>query len=242
MSALPLVLLHGWGAHAGVWGDLISRMDLGHQVIAPDLAPEGAPMASREDVIEQIAASVPERCVVAGWSLGGQLALAWAHRHPQQVARVLLIASTPRFVAEAGWPHGMDAATFAGFSAEVAADSAAALRRFLLLQTQGDRAARTVARSLDAALNTRALPERDVLLQMLGWLQDTDLRPHLAQIRQRVLLVHGDCDRITPSGAAEYMARHLPDARLECIPGAAHAPFMSAPDVLGRMVSEFCNE
>ena len=37
MSALPLVLLHGWGAHPGVWGELITHMALGHTVIAPDI-------------------------------------------------------------------------------------------------------------------------------------------------------------------------------------------------------------
>ena len=36
MSAIPLVLLHGWGAHAGVWGEVIARMALGHAVTAPD--------------------------------------------------------------------------------------------------------------------------------------------------------------------------------------------------------------
>lgn len=242
MSALPLVLLHGWGAHAGVWSEVIARMDLGHAVIAPDVPGEGDDVDAMTAVIDRIAAAAPERCVVAGWSLGGQLALAWAHRHPRQVVKLVLIATTPRFVAAPDWPHGMDAAAFSGFAGEVAADPAAALQRFLLLQTQGDAQARAVARKLEAALAAGPAADHSVLMPMLGWLRDTDLRPVLSAIRQPALVLHGDRDRITASGAGEYLARQLPDARLEMIAGAAHAPFVSDPDTVSRRVTEFCNE
>ncbi|MBX9904528.1 MAG: pimeloyl-ACP methyl ester esterase BioH [Burkholderiales bacterium] len=246
MSALPLVLLHGWGSHAGVWADVIARLELGHAVIAPDF-PGGGSTASAtactmDGVVDELAAIAPERCVVAGWSLGGQLALLWAHRHPQQVARVVLIASTPRFVSAPDWVHGMAAATLAGFAAELAADPAATLRRFLLLETRGDAQAHAVVRRLDAALAARPPADPEVLARTLDWLRDTDLRAVLPDIRQAVLVLHGDRDRITPPAAAEYLAAHLPQARLVMLSGAAHAPFISDPDVVCKLMTDFCNE
>ena len=240
MSALPLVLLHGWGAHAGIWGEVIAQMNLGQTVIAPDVPGETG--LEPEEVVARIAAAAPERCVVAGWSLGGQLALAWARHQPQQVAKLILISSTPRFVAAPDWQHGMDAAAFTGFAAEVAADPAAALRRFILLETQGDVQARAVARKIEMALAGRPAAERSVLVRTLNWLRDTDLRQALSDIRQPALVLHGDRDRITPQGAGEYLARHLPDARLEMVRGAAHALFVSEPDAISRRFTEFCNE
>lgn len=246
MSALPLVLLHGWGTHAGVWADLIARLDLDQTVIAPDFPADGsvAPAAActMDGVVDGLAAIAPQRCVLAGWSLGGQLALLWARRHPQQVARLILIASTPRFVSAPDWAYGMAAATLAGFAAELAADPAATLRRFLLLETRGDAEARAVARRLDAALAARPPADKDVLARTLDWLRDTDLRATLPDIRQAALVLHGDRDCITPPAAGEYLAAHLPRARLVMLSGAAHAPFVSDPGTVCKLMTDFCNE
>lgn len=242
MSALPLVLLHGWGVHAGVWGEVIARMDLGHTVIAPDYPAEDGVDRSMNEVIDRLAAMVPEQCVVAGWSLGGQLALQWAQRYPRRIRKLILISTTPRFVTAPDWAHGMDADAFSSFAGLVASDAAQALRRFRLLETQGDAQARKVARQLEAALATRPEAEGTVLMRTLDWLRETDLRPLLADIVQPALIVHGDCDRITPLAAGEYLATHLADARIERMSGAAHAPFVSDPVAFSRRIAEFCNE
>lgn len=242
MSTLPLVLLHGWGAHAGVWSEVIARMDLGHTVIAPDYPDECGPDGSINEVLDYLAGMVPEQCVIAGWSLGGQLALQWARRYPRRISKLILVSTTPRFVTAPDWPHGMDAVAFSSFAGLVATDAAQALRRFLLLETQGDAQARKVARQLEAALATRPEPEGPQLMRTLDWLRDTDLRKMLHDIVQPVLVVHGDCDRITPLAAGEYLATHLADARIERMHGAAHAPFASDPEAFSRRIAEFCHE
>lgn len=242
MSRLPLVLLHGWGSHAGVWGEVIAGLDLAHTVIAADFPGDAAAIGTMDAAVDELAAIVPGRCVLAGWSLGGQLALAWARRHPQQVARLVLMAGTPRFVSAPDWAQGMDAATFADFAAGLAVDPVATLRRFLLLQAQGDAQARAVARRLEAMLAGRPAPGPAVLAAMLDWLRDTDLRAVLPDIRQPALVLQGDRDRITPPGAGEYLAAHLPQARLVMLAGAAHAPFVSDPDRVCRLMADFCNE
>lgn len=242
MSTLPLVLLHGWGAHAGVWSEVIAGMALGQTVIAPDYPSESGTDASINEVLDRLAGMVPESCVVAGWSLGGQLALQWAHRYPRRIRKLVLIAATPKFVAAPDWPHGMDEQDFIRFADLVAADPAQALRRFLLLQTRGDVQARAVARRLEAALDTRQPPQRAMLTRTLDWLRDTDLRPLLPGIVQPVLVMHGDRDGITPPAAAEYLAAQLRGARLERMACAAHAPFVSEPAAFSRRLAEFCNE
>jgi pimeloyl-[acyl-carrier protein] methyl ester esterase len=180
--------------------------------------------------------------VVAGWSLGGQLALQWARRYPQRIRKLILVSTTPRFVTAPDWSHGMDAEDFNQFAGLVATDSAQALRRFLLLETQGDAQARKVARQLEAALGTRPDPEAPLLMRTLDWLRDTDLRTVLHDIAQPALVVHGDCDRITPLAAGEYLAAQLSGARLEWMSGAAHVPFVSDPATFSRRIAEFCNE
>lgn len=242
MSALPLMLLHGWGAHAGVWSEVIGRMDLGHTVIAPDYPADQAVDGSINEVLDRLAGLIPEACVVAGWSLGGQLALQLALRYPLRIRKLILVSTTPRFVAAPDWPYGMDKAVFSEFADSLPANPGQALRRFLLLQTQGDARARTVVRKLEMLLSAR--PDADVpaLSRTLDWLRDTDLRAVLPEIVQPALVMHGDCDRITPVTAGEYLAARLADARLECMAGAAHVPFVSDPDAFSLRIAEFCNE
>lgn len=237
-----LVLLHGWGAHKRVWDELAARLGADWRVIAPDLPGLGGEPYTFERTVDQLAAASPAQCMVAGWSLGGQLALAWARRYPRQVTRLMLIAATPQFVSTPDWPQGMAPEVFAEFSLSVARDAAATLRRFLLLQTQGDAQARRVARQLEAALALQALPGSGVLMETLRWLQATDLRAMLPEIAQPALVLHGDRDQIAPPAAGEYLAAHLPRARLALLAGAAHVPFLSDPDVMCQLMNDFCNE
>ncbi len=241
-----LVLLHGWGMNGGVWADLAARLSDKLTVLTPDLPGHGAsPMIEPYDMVvavDQLAAAVPARCIVAGWSLGGQLALAWADRYPQQVERLILIATTPRFVSAPDWPHGMAMDVFTGFAASLAHDAAATLQRFLLLEAQGDEQARAVVRRLETALAARPAPGSVALAQMLNGLQDTDMRAMLSGIKQLTLVLHGDCDRITLPAAGEFLAARLPHGQIQLISGAAHAPFISRPEAVCKLMLDFCNE
>jgi len=236
-----LVLLHGWGTHPGIWQDLADRLAADFSVRMPELASEEA-LPSMADVVDRLAAASPRRCMVAGWSLGGQLALAWAQRHPQQIERIVLLASTPRFVAAPDWPEGLAAAIFAEFTVQLETDPAGTLKRFRLLQASGDTQARAVARRLEAVADLQRAPEPEVLERTLGWLGSNDLRDTLPAVAQPVLLLHGTEDRLVNPAASAYMLKQMADARMKLISGAAHAPFISQPDKVCRQMIGFFHE
>lgn len=205
---------------------------------------DGAPAASAyalEELAADIAERAPGHCAVAGWSLGAQVALAWARACPQQIAKLVLLSATPCFVQRDDWPAAMPAAAFDAFADLVRTDAAAALRRFIALQAQGDAAAGEVARTLAAALDGRS-PQALALEGGLRLLRETDLRGTLDAIETRALVIHGERDRLVPAAAAEYLATALPHARLERVARAAHAPFVSDPREVGRRMLEFLDE
>ena len=64
-------------------------------------------------------ASGAEPLTVLGWSLGGQVAMRWALTQPKRVSRIVLVATSPRFVAGDDWPHAMSDETLVRFGDEL---------------------------------------------------------------------------------------------------------------------------
>ena len=233
-----LVLLPGWGMSAQVWTEMALLLAPQLRVHCVDWSADidDAP-ATLDALADAVGALTAPRATVCGWSLGGQLALRWALRAPAQVARLILVATTPCFVRRSGWDHGMEPAVFEAFAQDLARDPRVTLQRFIVLQAHGDTAERTVIRRLRACM---AASDAAALAAGLQILKQTDLRAELAQIHQPALVFHGECDTVVPAGASDYLQRALPHARLATIAGAAHAPFIAQPRAVAQRMAEFC--
>lgn len=241
-----LVLLHGWGMDGGVWEGVKTELAASFRLHVVDMPGYGASPAvlpyRLENLVEAIAAVVPHRANWCGWSLGGLVALEAARRLPQRVARLVLVASTPCFVQREDWPCAMAAATLGEFAAALEDDYEDTLKRFLALQARGDAAAKNLLRGLRERLFAHGRPASEALRGGLAILRDSDLRAQVAALTQPALVVHGERDLLAPLAAGEWLARHLPAARLEVFQGAAHAPFLSHPREFTRVLMEFLNE
>ena len=102
-----LVLLHGWGMNLRVWDELAAALARSYRVIAIDLPGHGrsdwdeaaqTPAAQTFRVHETLA-PLTTRYHLLGWSLGGQFALDLAAALPAGIERLVLVATTPRFLA-----------------------------------------------------------------------------------------------------------------------------------------------
>jgi pimeloyl-[acyl-carrier protein] methyl ester esterase len=238
----PLVLLHGWGMSPALFDALAACLAADHAVVALPLPGYGATPACEPYALENLAAHVaaraPERCVVAGWSLGGQVALEWARRAPQQVRALAVIATTPSFVTRAGWTAAVEAPVLQAFALGLRHDREATMRRFASLQARGDAELKKVMRSLREAVVPETHVSTDTLEKGLDVLLEADLRDGLQDIVQPVLVVHGGRDALTPIAAGEYLASGVRDGRLCVIPGAAHAPLVTHASTIGAAMRE----
>ena len=243
-SGPDLVLLHGWGMNSGVWDDVAAVLAQQFHVHSVDLPGHGGSDTCTpyelDAVTATLAAALPPQAIVCGWSLGGQVAINWALTRPGQVTRLVLIASTPRFVRGPGWDCGVDSAVLDDFARDLAHDWRIALRRFNELQAHGDIERRAVARRLHERILAHGEPVTAALAAGLHILRQTDLRANLAHIAQPVLILHGARDAVVPLAAGEYLQRTLPRATLDVFAHTGHAPVIAEPQRTARSIMEFC--
>jgi pimeloyl-[acyl-carrier protein] methyl ester esterase len=103
------------------------------------------------------------------------------------------------------------------------------LQRFLALQVKGSEAARETLRQLRQELAERPAPDPAALALGLDLLRDADLRARLPELACPSLWLFGERDTLVPAAVASSIAALLPQARVQAIPRAAHAPFLSHP-------------
>jgi len=241
----PIVLLHGWGLSSAVWAPLTAQLSPQLALHAPDLPGHGdAPVAgdTLADWADALLPALPDGATVVGWSLGAQFALHLAAHAPRKVARLVLIAASPRFVQGDDWPNAMPVDTLTEFRRSFDLDPAATQRRFIALQALGDAARREVSATLTAALTPADASHQRALATGLRLLADTDLRPLVGHIAQPVRLLHGSADTLMPVAAAEWLADQLPNGRLSVFQHSGHAPFASRPADCATLIESFIRD
>jgi pimeloyl-[acyl-carrier protein] methyl ester esterase len=186
------------------------------------------PAAAAFQVQQQaVSRALPPRCVLLGWSLGAKLALSIAAAEPDRVSSLVLVAASPKFSQSEDWPHGMEAQAQRAFDVALAQDWQHTLQDFIALQLRGSRHADESRAVIESALATQGAPRRDALLAGMALLESVDLRALVPRISQRALIIAGQNDRVTPPGAARWLADAMPHATLLEIPRAGHAPMIS---------------
>lgn len=239
-----LIFLHGWGLHGGVWQDVVPAFADRFRVLVPDLPGYGRsrilpPAYTLNDLVTELVSRLHAPAVWVGWSLGALVALTAALERPEAVKKLVLVAATPRFVQGPDWRCAVSTALLQDFAQEFAADYARTLQRFISLQLGVGTHGQALLRRLRPLLLAHGAPPLQVLQAGLTLLRDTDLRSRLVEVAAPALVVQGGRDRLVPPAAAEYLARHLPQAQLHIVADAGHAPFLSHTSEFLQQVSAF---
>lgn len=236
-SGAPLVLIHGWGSSSAIFAELMVQLPDQH-TLAPDLPGYGASDPAPRFDLDPLAADFSswfdalglESITLLGWSLGGILAQYLARRFPQRIERLILVATTPRFVRTQDWPHGLTDTAVRALARDFKRAPAPTLESFQALQFQG-------VTSLPPAL----LPTVDMATALGGLelLRQVDLREQLAKITMPTLVLHGSHDAIIPISAGHFLAATLPQSLFHEVSNCGHVPFRSDVDQVSTALCKF---
>ena len=231
----PLVLLHGWAMHGGVFAPLVDCLRDRYTLHLIDLPGHGASHGSTvplalEPCVEAIFSQVPD-APWCGWSLGGLFALHAAATRPQRVPRLAMICASPRFVRDAAtdgdWRYGVSREIFHDFAAGLRDDYRGTLDRFVALEAFGSDHVKDELRALRQQLFARGAPTSGALADGLSLLETTDLRALLPALPPGSLWLAGRRDRLVDPRAMRLAAARAPAAGFHLLEHAGHAPFLT---------------
>ena len=242
----PIVLLHGWAMHTGVWREFAKKLAQNYQVICLDLPSHGRSDYLEKFTLENISAALIEQfpsqaCTVLGWSMGVTIALDLSQRFPQRINGLIGLAGNPCFVAQENWA-GMKLTLLRQFNQQLIDDCSGTLLRFLSLQILRQADYKILVKQLKLALNETLPPTQSILEQGLILLETTDLRMNLATINCPVLMVLGDRDTLVPIKVGEQLQTLQPKLLLKILPKAGHVPFLSHPEELLDCLRNFMEQ
>lgn len=238
---LPVVLLHGFANDRSLWREQVQALANRHRIIGPDLRgfgrspdTDGAPVsmdAYADDVLELLDALGIARAVIGGISLGGYVSLAFALRHPQRVAG-LVLADT-----RASPDDAQAAEARRAFAREIAKRGPEAV-----VESYGDKPFRPgCERAVKEAVRDTILaqPVNGLVSGTLGMAARPDRRPALASIRVPTLVIHGTEDRFIPVDEARVLHEGIADSRYVLLEGAGHLSCIDTPGPFNAALGAF---
>jgi pimeloyl-ACP methyl ester carboxylesterase len=231
----PLLFLHGAG-FTGKWLRFHEALAQGADVIAPEHIGYGAtPMQDWLDGFDDLVLhyddlratlGLDEPFDLVGYSLGGWIAAAYAVTYPDRLRSLTLV--TPAGMQIPGKPPFADL-----FAMEPE-------RLFGTIFNDPTNIAEVMV-DLEDVDTVVHLYEESSTLAGLVWnpRYDRKLPRRLRRVTCPALVVGAEQDRLIPDEAVDLYASHLPDARVQRIPGTGHALVVEQPEATAKAILDF---
>jgi 3-oxoadipate enol-lactonase len=230
-----LVLVHAGIADMRMWDPLVALLARRFRIVRYDMRGFGettypdTQFSNSDDLAALMSAVEIERCVLAGASFGGLVALEFAATHPELIERLVVI--DPPLP---GWDWSEDMASF--FAAEEAAFEAGRVEEAVRLNVE-----RFVgSASADVQELVADMQERAFRLQLELEPEAVELDPpvsdRLGDIAMPVDVICGDYDVQDFVAIAHTLAERLPSATLHCVARAGHLPALERPEAVAELI------
>ena len=247
----PVVLVHGVRLHAHVWNDFSRRFGDRYHVLALDQRGHGDSEWGNEDSyhLEEFYSDLRaviqsrglKRFTLIGHSLGGMVSMLYAHRHPADLERLILVDVT---AGRAQVPPGTDLSRLTETPPPRDFDTPASALEYLakiMSLAPREMVEESVHHGIRRTATGRYTWKYDPAL--LGRRRSGSAMPDLwqfvSEIRTPTLLQYGAKSRVVTRELAERMAKLMPNCTVECIEQAGHSLFTDRPEEFAASVERF---
>jgi 2-succinyl-6-hydroxy-2,4-cyclohexadiene-1-carboxylate synthase len=239
LQVLPTrVLLHGFSHTGCSWDPVRAALGERYRALAPDIRGHGAAAGKApvtlDAVLADVAALGSRRFTLAGYSMGGRIALHVALAMPERVERMVLIGTSPglsstgeraaRRAADERLAGALERSTIEEFAARWAQSPVLAGQPAAVAAAAHADRLRSTPAGLAAALRGLGTGALDSVWERLG------------RLGMPVTLVVGERDRKF-TAIARRMAAEIREAEVEVVAGAGHAVHLEAPARVAELLS-----
>jgi pimeloyl-ACP methyl ester carboxylesterase len=244
----PIVFVHGWPlSHRMFENQMLFLADRGFRAIGIDLRGFGEsakPWDGNDydtwarDTGKVIEALDLRDVTLAGFSMGGAIAMHYASRNSPRVTRLALLAAAgPYMIAAPGNQHGVPRDAWNGFLQGEVADRAK-LKRDFGESFFHNPVSPQLARWFED-IGMQASPRAS--LRGLEELRDRDLRSELAAIRVPTRIFHGVEDQIVPFALSGEQQRLIRGASVVRFENSGHGLFIDEKEKLNQELAKFAS-
>ncbi len=248
-----VILIHGLGASADIWGYNVEALAEQHRVYVPDVigfgrsdkpGPSFSPFDYTPFLDDFLNILRIEGASLIGQSLGGAIALHYALQFPQKVRKLVLVDSAG-LGKEVIWTLRLMSIPLVGEL--VSYPSRKGVELFFKFAVRDP--ALVTKDFVDLYYNFFSRPGfQKFLLKIVRSIINVagareevlaPLRNNLSKITQPTLIIWGERDRVLPLKHAYWGKEKLPNAELKIIEGCGHIPFFERPEEFNKLVLEF---
>jgi 2-succinyl-6-hydroxy-2,4-cyclohexadiene-1-carboxylate synthase len=236
--APTVLLLHGFTNTGASWDPVVAALGERYRALAPDIRGHGSASAARPvtlaAVIDDVAATAPDRFTLAGYSQGGRIALHAALALPDRVERLVLIGASPGIAdpAERAARHAADEALAAEIEGTSIEEFAARWAATPVLAGQPP----SVAEAAHANRLRNTPAGLAAALRGLGTGALPSLWGRLSELSMPVALLVGERDEKF-RGIGAQMAAAIPGGELVVVAGVGHAVHLEAPERVAKVIA-----
>lgn len=239
-----IVLIAGFPLTREIWNEPAAQLAQSHRIIRPDLrgmgssrVPDGPYLMEilAGDIAAMLDALSIEKAGIAGHSLGGYVALAFARMYSERVNKLALVCSR----------LGADSPGIAGSRNDLAdrlerEDSIEPALDAYLPRLFSDATIRSNAQLFDRARDIgRRNSARGAAAMLRGMAQRADSNDIAPELGMPVLIVAGKDDKVVPLEEAQRMQRAFPAAQIRIMERSGHLPMLEEPAALTAVLSGF---
>jgi 3-oxoadipate enol-lactonase len=242
-SGAPVVLLHPFPAHHGLWLPAAQALISKYRVILPDLRAHGdSDLGEGAATMEKHAADLARildhaevgRAPFVGISIGGYVLFEFWRRYRGRVAALALCNTKAQPDTSEGRNARLQAAT------DVIEHGTEKFFQSMVPKLIGKTTHGTRPDLVDGALDMmRKMSAEDVAMVQRGMAERTDSMPTLKTINVPTLLVTGDEDTLTGVADAELMQQEISGSQMKVIPRAGHYAVWERPEDAGKLLRQF---
>lgn len=224
----PVVLVHGFPLDHTIWAPVAEGLRDEARVIMPDLRGQGKSPETNEvytmrllaeDILALLDRLKLEKVILVGHSMGGYVALAFAHAYPNRISGLGLIATQ----ADSDAPERRQGRLVTAREIK---------RRGVRFVADGMASKLTQNPELQQQLHTLMLTTRPIAMMnsLKGMAERSDANPWLPAIAVPSVVIAGGSDQLINISRSQNLAQMLSKGWLVEIPEAGHMPMLETPD------------